>query len=65
MIHLMYFDKPRPPEKVFFILVSSAAGAARQFGPTTTEADLYGFVDMLDAAPGRRASRELGYGITD
>ncbi|GJU12126.1 hypothetical protein Tco_1134522 [Tanacetum coccineum] len=37
---------------------SSAAGAARQFGPTTTEADLYGFVDMLDAAPGRQMSRE-------
>ncbi|GJR54801.1 hypothetical protein Tco_1405322 [Tanacetum coccineum] len=44
---------------------SSAAGAARQFGPTTAEADLYGFADMLDAAPGRRTSRELGYGITD
>ncbi|GJT62381.1 hypothetical protein Tco_1005914 [Tanacetum coccineum] len=44
---------------------SSAAGAARQFGPTTAEADLYGFADMLDAAPGRQTSRELGYGITD
>ncbi|GJZ93078.1 hypothetical protein Tco_0665143 [Tanacetum coccineum] len=44
---------------------SSAAGAARQFGPTTAEADLYGFANMLDAAPGRRTSRELGYGITD
>ncbi|GJY51224.1 hypothetical protein Tco_0442071 [Tanacetum coccineum] len=31
---------------------SSAAGAARQFGPTTAEADLYGFTDMLEAAPG-------------
>ncbi|GJR14365.1 hypothetical protein Tco_0797017 [Tanacetum coccineum] len=28
---------------------SSAAGAARQFGPTTAEADLYGFTDMRDA----------------
>ncbi|GJX87347.1 putative reverse transcriptase domain-containing protein [Tanacetum coccineum] len=28
-------------------------------------ADLYGFADMLDAAPGRQTSRELGYGITD
>ncbi|GJZ86838.1 hypothetical protein Tco_0658448 [Tanacetum coccineum] len=44
---------------------SSAAGAARQFGPTTAEADLYGFADMLDAAPGCQTSRELGYGITD
>ncbi|GJW22858.1 reverse transcriptase domain-containing protein [Tanacetum coccineum] len=44
---------------------SSAAGAARQFGPTTAEADLYGFADMLEAAPGRQMSRELGYGIRD
>ncbi|GJR50983.1 hypothetical protein Tco_1401504 [Tanacetum coccineum] len=41
---------------------SSAAGAARQVGPTTAEADLYGFADMLDAAPGRQTSKELGYG---
>ncbi|GJR36808.1 hypothetical protein Tco_1212492 [Tanacetum coccineum] len=40
-------------------------GAARQFGPTTAEADLYGFTDMLEAAPGRQMSRELGYGIRD
>ncbi|GJX42559.1 putative reverse transcriptase domain-containing protein, partial [Tanacetum coccineum] len=44
---------------------SSAAGAARQVGPTTARADLYGFGDMLDAAPGRQTSRELGYGILD
>ncbi|GJW80245.1 hypothetical protein Tco_0144220 [Tanacetum coccineum] len=44
---------------------SSTAGAARQVGPTTARADLYGFADMLDAAPGRQTSRELGYGITD
>ncbi|GKC31224.1 hypothetical protein Tco_1038518 [Tanacetum coccineum] len=37
---------------------SSAAGAARQVGPTTAEADLYGFADMLDAAPGRQTSKE-------
>ncbi|GJR15746.1 hypothetical protein Tco_0798398 [Tanacetum coccineum] len=43
----------------------STAGAARQVGPTTARADLYGFADMLDAAPGRQTSRELGYGITD
>ncbi|GJY61796.1 putative reverse transcriptase domain-containing protein [Tanacetum coccineum] len=32
---------------------SSAAGAARQVGPAIARADLYGFVDMIDAAPGR------------
>ncbi|GJY22465.1 hypothetical protein Tco_0396123 [Tanacetum coccineum] len=26
---------------------------------------LYGFADMLDAAPGCQTSKELGYGITD
>ncbi|GJW24226.1 hypothetical protein Tco_0038037 [Tanacetum coccineum] len=31
----------------------------------TARADLYGFADMLDAAPGRQTTRELGYGITD
>ncbi|GJU02587.1 hypothetical protein Tco_1112925 [Tanacetum coccineum] len=30
---------------------SSAAGAARQVGPTTARADLYGFADMLEATP--------------
>ncbi|GJT11155.1 hypothetical protein Tco_0858197 [Tanacetum coccineum] len=44
---------------------SSAAGTARQVGPATARADLYGFADMLDAAPGRQTTRELGYGITD
>ncbi|GJW58258.1 hypothetical protein Tco_0104989 [Tanacetum coccineum] len=44
---------------------SSTAGAARQVGPTTSRADLYGFADRLDAAPGRQTTRELGYGITD
>ncbi|GJT18102.1 hypothetical protein Tco_0876808 [Tanacetum coccineum] len=44
---------------------SSAAGTARQVGPTPARADLYGFADMLDAAPGRQTSRELGYGIRD
>ncbi|GKF68329.1 hypothetical protein Tco_0198008, partial [Tanacetum coccineum] len=34
-------------------------------GPTTARADLYGFADMLDAAPGCQTSREIGYGITD
>ncbi|GKA24163.1 putative reverse transcriptase domain-containing protein [Tanacetum coccineum] len=40
---------------------SSTVGAARQVGPTTARADLYGFADMLDAAPGRQTTRELGY----
>ncbi|GJT18891.1 putative reverse transcriptase domain-containing protein [Tanacetum coccineum] len=44
---------------------SSAAGTARQVGPTTARADLYGFADTLEDAPGRRMSRELGYGIRD
>ncbi|GJT00390.1 hypothetical protein Tco_0821559 [Tanacetum coccineum] len=44
---------------------SSAAGTARQVGPATARADLYGFADMLDAAPGCQTTRELGYGITD
>ncbi|GJX61557.1 hypothetical protein Tco_0294457 [Tanacetum coccineum] len=44
---------------------SSAAGTARQVGPAIARADLYGFADMLDAAPGRQTSKELGYGITD
>ncbi|GJV62515.1 hypothetical protein Tco_1473343 [Tanacetum coccineum] len=43
---------------------SLVAGTARRVGPTTARADLYGFADMLDAAPGRQTSRELGYGIT-
>ncbi|GJS71969.1 hypothetical protein Tco_0704810 [Tanacetum coccineum] len=43
----------------------SLSGAARQVGSTKTRADLYGFADMLDAAPGCQTSRELGYGITD
>ncbi|GJU80943.1 hypothetical protein Tco_1283308 [Tanacetum coccineum] len=44
---------------------SSAAGTTRQVRPATAKADLYGFSDMLDAAPGRQTSKELGYGITD
>ncbi|GJU01264.1 hypothetical protein Tco_1111602 [Tanacetum coccineum] len=44
---------------------SSVAGAARQDGLTVVGLDLYGFVDMLDAAPGHRMSSELGYGIMD
>ncbi|GJU54674.1 hypothetical protein Tco_1228388 [Tanacetum coccineum] len=44
---------------------SSAAGTARRVGPTTARADLYGFADTLEAAPGRPMSRELGYGIRD
>ncbi|GJV15234.1 hypothetical protein Tco_1360557 [Tanacetum coccineum] len=44
---------------------SSAAGTARQDGPVVARADLYGFVDMVDAALGCLMSSELGYGITD
>ncbi|GKF51046.1 hypothetical protein Tco_0147513, partial [Tanacetum coccineum] len=52
---------------------SSAAGAARQDGPAVARedpysiarGDLYGFVDMVDVAPGHPISRELDYGITD
>ncbi|GKD20988.1 hypothetical protein Tco_1222691, partial [Tanacetum coccineum] len=44
---------------------SSAARTARQVGPTTARADLYGFADTLEAAPGCQMSRELGYGIRD
>ncbi|GJT31427.1 putative reverse transcriptase domain-containing protein [Tanacetum coccineum] len=44
---------------------SSAVGAARQDRPAVARADLYGFVNMTDAAPGRLMSSELGYGITD
>ncbi|GJY39862.1 hypothetical protein Tco_0426226 [Tanacetum coccineum] len=44
---------------------SSAAGAARQDGPAVARAELYRFVDMVDAALGRLMSSELGYGITD
>ncbi|GJV84882.1 hypothetical protein Tco_1524780 [Tanacetum coccineum] len=41
---------------------SSAVGAARQDGPAVARADLYGFVDMVDAALGRLMSSELDYG---
>ncbi|GKE49295.1 hypothetical protein Tco_1480553 [Tanacetum coccineum] len=52
---------------------SLAAGAARQDGPaiaredpySVARGDLYGFVDMVDVAPGHPMSRELYYGITD
>ncbi|GJT56012.1 putative reverse transcriptase domain-containing protein [Tanacetum coccineum] len=44
---------------------SSAASVARQDGPAVAKANLYGFIDMVDAAPGRLMSSELGYGITD
>ncbi|GJR36801.1 hypothetical protein Tco_1212485 [Tanacetum coccineum] len=53
------------PTPRYEVRESSAAGAARQDGPAIARADLYGFVDMVDAAPGRLMSSELGYGITD
>ncbi|GKA63190.1 hypothetical protein Tco_0762796 [Tanacetum coccineum] len=53
------------PTPRYEVRESSAAGAARQDGPAVARADLYGFVDMVDAALGRLMSSELGYGITD
>ncbi|GJV87242.1 hypothetical protein Tco_1531180 [Tanacetum coccineum] len=44
---------------------SLTTGATRQDGPAVARAGLYGFVDMVDAAPGRLMYSELGYGITD
>ncbi|GJX25890.1 hypothetical protein Tco_0232186 [Tanacetum coccineum] len=52
---------------------SSAAGATRQDRPaiarddpySIAREDLYGFIDMVDIAPGHLMSRELDYGITD
>ncbi|GJR41585.1 hypothetical protein Tco_1309688 [Tanacetum coccineum] len=41
---------------------SSAAGTARQVGPTTARADLYGFADMLDGGTKTPNAKELGYG---
>ncbi|GJT41765.1 hypothetical protein Tco_0941630 [Tanacetum coccineum] len=52
---------PTPPHHSLSIahhhFLSSAAGAARQVGPTTAEADLYGFTDMLGRSG--PVSREL------
>ncbi|GJT52645.1 hypothetical protein Tco_0978802 [Tanacetum coccineum] len=64
------FASPTPSHEVG---ESSAAGAARQDGPAVARedpysiarGDLYGFVDMVDVAPGHPMSRELNYGITD
>ncbi|GKE75216.1 hypothetical protein Tco_1537257 [Tanacetum coccineum] len=55
----------QPPNSPTYVEESSAASTARQVGPATARADLYGFSDMLDAAPGCQTSKELGYGITD
>ncbi|GJS91629.1 hypothetical protein Tco_0774265 [Tanacetum coccineum] len=44
---------------------SSAAGTARQVGPATARADLYGFADMLDAAPGCQCEDEIIYSQLD
>ncbi|GKA98825.1 hypothetical protein Tco_0826762, partial [Tanacetum coccineum] len=64
------FASPTPSHEVG---ESSAAGAARQDGPAVARedpysiarGDLYGFIDMVDVAPGHPMSRELDYGITD
>ncbi|GJY15219.1 hypothetical protein Tco_0385641, partial [Tanacetum coccineum] len=62
------FASPTPSHEVE---ESSAAGAARQDIPAIVREDpysvargyLYGFVDMVDVAPGHPMSRELDYGI--
>ncbi|GJT49186.1 hypothetical protein Tco_0975343 [Tanacetum coccineum] len=64
------FASPTPSYEVG---ESSVAGAARQDGPAVARedpyfiarGDLYGFIDMVDVAPGHPMSRELDYGITD
>ncbi|GKG07984.1 hypothetical protein Tco_0333816, partial [Tanacetum coccineum] len=62
----VHFLSPTPSHEVG---ESSAAGAARQDGPAVAKedpysvarGDLYGFVDMVDVAPGHPMSRELDY----
>ncbi|GJR07025.1 hypothetical protein Tco_0530009 [Tanacetum coccineum] len=63
----MYSERPcrTAPTPGYEVGESSAAGAARHDGPAVARTDLYGFVDMVDAAPGRLMSSELGYGVTD
>ncbi|GKB79382.1 hypothetical protein Tco_0946277 [Tanacetum coccineum] len=64
------FASPTPSHEVG---ESSLAGAARQDEPaiaredpySIARGDLYGFVDMIDVAPGHPMSRELDYGIID
>ncbi|GKC41895.1 hypothetical protein Tco_1059617 [Tanacetum coccineum] len=65
----VHFASPTPSHEVG---ESSAAGGARQDGPAvaredpySVRGDLYGFVDMVDVAPGHPMSMELNYGITD
>ncbi|GJW53290.1 hypothetical protein Tco_0097375 [Tanacetum coccineum] len=53
------------PTPRYEVRESSAVGVARQDGPAVARADLYGFVDIVDAALGCLMSSELGYGITD
>ncbi|GKD21359.1 hypothetical protein Tco_1223062, partial [Tanacetum coccineum] len=53
------------PTPRYEVRESLAAGAARQDRLAVARADLYGFVDMVDAAPGRLMSSEFGYGIMD
>ncbi|GKA60671.1 hypothetical protein Tco_0760078 [Tanacetum coccineum] len=49
------------PTPRYEVRKSLAAGAARQDRPAVARADLYEFIDMVDAAPGRLMSSELGY----
>ncbi|GKC77045.1 hypothetical protein Tco_1127819 [Tanacetum coccineum] len=54
-----------PPNSPTYIEAPLGFRATSQDGPAVARADLYGFVDMVDAALGRLMSSELGYGITD
>ncbi|GKE92318.1 hypothetical protein Tco_1573413, partial [Tanacetum coccineum] len=64
------FASPTPSHEVG---ESSATGAATQDRPaiarddpySIAREDLYGFIDMVNVAPGHPMSRELDYGITD
>ncbi|GKE96813.1 hypothetical protein Tco_1581668 [Tanacetum coccineum] len=66
----VHFASPTPSHEVG---ESSVAGTARQDRPAVARedpysiarGDLYGFVDMVDVAPGHPMSKELDYGITD
>ncbi|GKF44683.1 hypothetical protein Tco_0131235, partial [Tanacetum coccineum] len=67
-------EADRPPRKRFCLTAStlrfevgdnSTAAAARQPRLDVTHATDYGFVDIVDATPGRPVSREVGYEIID
>ncbi|GJX73126.1 hypothetical protein Tco_0311721 [Tanacetum coccineum] len=55
---------PHPTYRVYGVDVHPTPGAGHD-GPAIAGADLYAFVDMVDATLGRQMSSELDYGITD